>query len=142
MSVSEIEVPYYIGRLICTQIGSDRLLGYKVNKKPSLLSFTGLAYGSKINQRKMRRPLVARRSPALANFADEVIFVTGGRNLVTRELESSLEWYLVDSDTWQTSTNNDSVAIQMTLNEPRMGHSSCSLGNRIYVYGGKGEQKG
>lgn len=47
------------------------------------------------------------------------------------QIEGTVDQYFIDSDIWTDDTP--------LLNVARQGHSSCALGENIYVFGGVGE---
>ena len=69
--------------------------------------------------------LTPRERPALANYKDKIIFVAGGYRH-GRTL-ACVECYTIAHDTWS--------AVQ-PLNQERQSASACSLGYRVYVFGG------
>ena len=77
------------------------------------------------------RPPLARGRPSLVNFDDRYIFVCGGRNLSdTRDFLKSVDRYDAKLDKWGDTKK------QPTLKIGRMSHSSCALGDFIYVLAG------
>ena len=66
--------------------------------------------------------------PALANYKDSLIVVTGGRSREKFYCEpiKSVEIYCVESDSW---------SIAPSLNQARERHSSCCLADYVYVAG-------
>ena len=75
------------------------------------------------------RPNVPRDKASLANFKDLAIFLTGGID-ENRQILTSAEVYSIKSDTW---------TIAPDLNVRRQLHSMCSLGDRVYCFGGLGQ---
>ena len=69
--------------------------------------------------------LAARDYPAFCNFNNVAIIVSGGRT--SRKLFTEVERYDIARDTWTPMA---------PLNEGRVLHSSCTLGNRVYVFCG------
>ena len=81
--------------------------------------------------KSLARPPLARGRPSLVNFDDRYIFVSGGRNLSdTRDFLKSLDRYDVTLDKWGETKK------QPTLKIGRMSHSSCALGDFVYVLAG------
>ena len=72
-------------------------------------------------------PPTARLYPSLVNFADEVIFVSGGSTLKIYEWYETVDRYSIKEDKWSTAPN---------LNHARNGHSSCVLGDTIFTFCG------
>ena len=67
----------------------------------------------------------------MANFNDYLIFITGGSTI---SYTSSEVFY------YDIKTNRWSCAPKMV--KARFDHSSCILGNALYVYGGQHSEKG
>ena len=63
-------------------------------------------------------PSTKRMWPSLASYHDKYLFVTGGMGLV------SVEYYDISMDKWEQGPD---------LNIPRQSHSSCALGDKLYV---------
>ena len=63
----------------------------------------------------------------IASLNDQQIFLTGGSG--NGHTYTSVFCYSVKNDKW---TN------VMSMNKRRYGHSSCALGDFLYVYGGIG----
>ena len=61
--------------------------------------------------------------PTLTNYKDKVIFMTGFS-------EGEVLFYDIEKNSWSNAPN---------LIEKRQNHSSCSLGERVYIFGGDGD---
>lgn len=73
-----------------------------------------------------------RRSPALANVRDSLLVLSGGRLADERAnftyiTSRSVDIYEVRTDKWRKAPD---------LNKARAAHSSCFLGDFVYVAGG------
>ena len=69
-------------------------------------------------------PFTIRISAAIANFKDSHIFVSGGETEIRGRTLKSVEYYSIKADSWSTAPN---------MNTKRDSHSSCSLGDFVYV---------
>ena len=91
--------------------------------------------GSATVRRKATPPKI-RSHPSLANFADCYIFVISGSRMPIGHnagtLEGTVDMYDIESDTWDTPP-------VPSLNTPREAHSSCCVGEMMYVIGGMKE---
>ena len=67
---------------------------------------------------------------SLAVYQNKAVFKTGGLDKAKDSIKKSVEIYCIDRDQWQC----DKVP---ELNHGRCMHSSCTLGDRLYVFGGK-----
>ena len=78
------------------------------------------------------RPLRERYFPALANFHDAIIVVSGGlASQMSNEYLKSVDLYDVKTDIWSTAPS---------MNTTRTNHSSCCLGDFVYVAGGTSDE--
>ena len=66
----------------------------------------------------------------MANFDDQLIFITGGEILAGGDASNQAFYYEVKTDRWMRAP---------PMAETRYYHSSCVLGNSLYVYGGYNE---
>ena len=64
---------------------------------------------------------------SLANFYDQMIFFSGGQLTESSEKFSEVFYYKTQTDEWIRAP---------AFNQVRFGHSSCFLGDTLYVYGG------
>ena len=71
--------------------------------------------------------LCARMVPTLANFADEFVFVSGGQDPAYQNVLDTVNRYDVANDKWSQSP---------AMTKPRVGHASCSLDDKLYVFCG------
>ena len=71
--------------------------------------------------------LTARMVPTLANFADEFVFVSGGQDPAYESVLSSVHKYDIVNDRWTQAP---------ALSRPRVGHASCTLNDKLYVFCG------
>ena len=76
-------------------------------------------------------PFTNRSSIALANYHDKFIFVTGGCSQNPYHITANVYCYEISTDTWKMAT---------PMNDNRYDHSSCALGNSLYVCAGKNER--
>lgn len=75
-------------------------------------------------------PRWSNYSPSLANYRDEAVFVSGGFDSTFKKLSKVLV-YIVKNDSWLVGEGR-----VPELNMARKFHNSCSLGDRVYVFGG------
>ena len=97
------------------QIGSDVFWVEEMTTKSGILRNDGHSIFSCESKADSQ---YARFWPALCSFQDRYIFVSGG------EFQDSVERYDCASDSW---------SLMPALNGNRHKHSSCALGNVIYV---------
>ena len=71
--------------------------------------------------------LTTRMVPTLANFADEFVFVSGGQDPAYENVLASVQKYDVANDKWTQAPD---------LSRPRVGHASCTLNDKLYVFCG------
>ena len=71
--------------------------------------------------------ICARMVPTLANFEDEYVFVSGGQDPAYQTVLNTVNCYDVAKDKWSQSP---------AMTKPRVGHASCSLNDRLYVFCG------
>ena len=71
--------------------------------------------------------MAARYSFALANFHDSLIVLSGGASRESYQVVSSVDVYSIEADKWS------SIA---SLNQARREHSSCCVGDYVYIAGG------
>ena len=71
--------------------------------------------------------ICARMVPTLANFEDEYVFVSGGQDPAYQTVLNTVNCYDVAKDKWPQSP---------AMTKPRVGHASCSLNDRLYVFCG------
>jgi len=83
----------------------------------------------KIHRTGAAAALTHRAAPSICNFVDEFIFFTGGFDPDTLESIDSVDIYDVHTDRWRTKAP--------CLNQARAFHSSCALGNMLYVLCGR-----
>ena len=67
----------------------------------------------------------------LVNYRDRLILMSGGYSSAfkTKDMLATVERYDVLQDAWFEDDTPD-------LNVGRYNHSSCSLGNKVYIFGG------
>lgn len=101
-------------------------------KDPLWLEYTCLQPGHISHERRTPTDLM-RMSPALANYKDKVIFFSGGLNgfkspiAVREEDAKKVQFYSVAKDIWREAPN---------MIVGRSYHSSCCLGDKVYVFAG------
>lgn len=83
----------------------------------------------KIHRTGASATLTDRAAPSICNFVDEFIFFSGGFNHDTLESIDSVDIFDVHTDRWSSKAPH--------LNQARAFHSSCTLGNMIYVLCGR-----
>lgn len=88
--------------------------------------------GIEITVEEKAKPTTGRDRPSLVNFKNRFIFVSGGSNPQNwDQYYRSVEYYDIATDTWSAAA---------PLNKARSYHSSCCMGDFIYVF--CGQQKG
>ena len=68
-----------------------------------------------------------RAHSSIANYRDRAVYITGGFSDTEKALDSVMKFDL------STREWTDAPAI----NQARLGHSSCVLGSKLYVFGGR-----
>ena len=87
------------------------------------------AAGVKIHRTGAAAALTHRAAPSICTFVEEFIFFSGGFDPDTLEPIDSVDIYDVHTDRWPTKAP--------CLNQARASHSSCALGNMLYVLCGR-----
>ena len=77
----------------------------------------------------MAAALTHRAAPSICNYVEEFIFFSGGFDPNTMESIKTVDIYDVHTDRWSTDAP--------PLNQARAFHSSCALGNMLYVLCGR-----
>ena len=78
-----------------------------------------------VKEKALKEPFFTKRNKfSLSNFSDQIIFFIGG---FFPERFSEVFYYKIQTDEWIRAP---------ALNQARYGHSSCIIGNSLYVYGG------
>ena len=96
--------------------------------EPILMHYSGFD-GVEITVEEKATPTTGRDRPSLVNFKNRFIFVSGGTNPQNwDQYYRSVEYYDIATDTWSAAA---------PLNKSRSYHSSCSLGDFIYVFCGQ-----
>lgn len=83
----------------------------------------------KIHETGMAAALTHRAAPSICNYVEEFIFFSGGFDPNTMESIKTVDIYDVHTDRWSTDAP--------PLNQARAFHSSCALGNMLYVLCGR-----
>ena len=71
-------------------------------------------------------PNTIRENSQLINYNNSLIFYAGGK-LSNGSTSATVEKYDIQHDTWDLAP---------ALNQERIIHSGCSLGENMYIYGG------
>ena len=116
-------------------VGTDDLYGFKHSCRPATFTvYTNIAQSNgdaAITARILAEPLTPRERPSLVNFADQCIFISGGRGLSDFSRRNDLynvEKYDIKRNTWSKAPD---------LCIARMNHSSCVLDDTlIYTFCG------
>ena len=83
-----------------------------------------------VTQFSLMKPNFTKRcAPSLVNFDDELIFITGGYIIDEEQSSARAFCYKISTDEWREAP---------AMNERRWNHSSCVLGNALYVCCGLG----
>jgi hypothetical protein len=93
---------------------------------PSDFKWSLLPNTSNINEEN------SKRSSHTLNFANGKLYVFGGEHQPRTPIDSNFVMYDLQSKSWSTNelSNGD-------VPEARVGHSACSLGDFIYIFGGR-----
>lgn len=83
----------------------------------------------KIHETGVAAALTHRAAPSICNYVEEFIFFSGGFDPNTMESIKTVDIYDVHTDRWSTDAP--------PLNQARAFHSSCALGNMLYVLCGR-----
>ena len=78
----------------------------------------------------MNQPKTKRKYLSLTNYNDKFVFLAGG--LYSGVSSSVVEYYSIEKNLWYSAPN---------LNQKRHSHYSCQLGDKIYVFGGRVDDK-
>ena len=107
---------------------SDRTLPKYIN--PVYFKKYSSLFPGRIIETRKANPPTRRGNPAIANFLNQFIIVTGGMKLsIVSEILRSVEYYDIKTNSWRTSP--------AYLNSGRKGHSMCTLGeSMVYVFFG------
>ena len=105
-------------------------------KNIQTLLFTGLT--SNLNVEEKAEHPCDPKSAALALYTDDYIFLVSAAaparvqdpNARNFGYVSQVDYYSISEDSWGIAPN---------LNNERTGHSACSVGKSIYVFGGAGD---
>ena len=73
----------------------------------------------------MAKPIEKRMLSALSNYANQLVFMTGGF-----EAPPTTQYYNISLNSW---------AMGPSISKARNSHSSCTLGSRVYIFGGLDE---
>ena len=92
--------------------------------RPEWTLYTDLTTSLQIRIRGMASPKKARAEPALANFRDSHVVVSGGSVTNRKRVVRFVEVYTISTDSWQDGPD---------LCEARGFHASCALGDFVYV---------
>ena len=123
ISAPKFELDYFT-----CQVGTDSLIMIKKNDK-IVVRLNNLALGQFLPEQMTSYPYKVRRFPSLCKASDEFLFLIGGAN--RDDYMNSCVRYDVQKNQWEDMS---------FLNEGRMSHSSCFLGDKIYVFAGRNAQ--
>ena len=88
---------------------------------------------TKVSQKTLAEPTLYRLWPALTNYKNRVIYVTGKGQYETTRPSKVCSRYHLNTGTWDLGSQMD---------EMRYGHSTCVLGDFIYAFGGRQSECG
>ena len=119
-------------RMLTVQVGYD-LYGYKKERAAIWRHYSNFSLDpNNVVTVKKASPLTPRDSPTLTNYANRYVFVIGGQNLKNFETDSSTEFYSCKDNKWRRAP---------ALNQPRIFHSTCALGDMLYTFAGRVDKK-
>ena len=77
------------------------------------------------------------RSSHTANIINNKLYIFGGENQPRVPIDNNLLIFDIDQNKWQIHVTNSQNENKTDLPLSRLGHSSCSLENKLYIFGGR-----